>query len=484
MNLPNIPANNRFIGRRYEVERLKEIASEPESAIIVVHGRRRIGKTELIEQTFRKRRLIKFEGLEEQNETVQQHEFLRKLGQYTENPLYSEITPKSWRHVFELLAQATAKGAWTIFLEELQWMASYDSRLLSGLKPVWDDLLRRNPQLLLILCGSSPSFMVEKVVLSRALYGRSMHEIALKPFGIRTIQEFLGNNSAHEAFNAALLVGGIPAYLKRLERESSVYLGFCKNTFVPNGYFSTEVDKIFLSVLAKNPNYRKTVEFLSKRKFATRSQILKHLRLSSGGTTTTFLEDLEQCGFVNRYTPINKSEDSKLSRYEISDAYLNSYYRFVKPQRRSIQEGKYKRKPTAALPLHRLSQAYGYAFERWCRANSLVIARALGFEDVDYQVGPFFNRSTQAGDPGYQLDLIFHRADKTYTICEVKYVDKKLSANVGETFNRKLEAFDIPQRYRVQKVLITANEYHEQLQDFPYFDRVLTLENILKATAD
>jgi hypothetical protein len=480
MKYETISENKKFVGRTEQIKKLQEIGAGSEAKILVVHGRRRVGKTELIEQVFRNRRILKFEGLENLPDVAQQQEFLRRLSRYTGNQLYNQLTLSGWQQIFELLAEQTKNGEWTIFLEELQWMANYKTDLLSQLKPVWDNNFRRNPKLLLILCGSSPSFMVNKVIMSKALYGRSMHQLSLKPFSISEICNFLGSKSKIVGLDTELLVGGSPAYIQRLAQESSIYLGFCKNACSQDSYFLGEIDKIFLSTLAKNHFYRKIINFLALERFASRKEIFKKLKITSGGTNSLLLEDLELSTLINSYSTLGSKENSKLTRYEISDSYLQTYYRFLKPQLKEIIQGKFEKSAEKLLPLDRLAKMFGYGFERWCRKNAHKIAEILGFSDVPYDFGPFYNRSTQKTSTGYQLDLVFKRADKTFTICEVKYLNKRLGLDVAREFNKKLELFSAPKNFRVQKILITVNDYHKDLATYPNFDRVLRFEEIVE----
>jgi hypothetical protein len=122
----------------------------------------------------------------------------------------------------------------------------------------------------------------------------------------------------------------------------------------------------------------------------------------------------------------------------------------------------------------------GYAFERFCRKNHRLIAKALGFSAVKYSHGPFFNRSTARTDPGYQIDLVFDRADKTLSLCEIKFSDVPVSVAVGREFQTKLQLFDPGRARRIESVLIAATGVTQELRDGGYFDRVLRLEDIVQ----
>ena len=159
---------------------------------------------------------------------------------------------------------------WTVYLEELQWLANYESKMISELKYAWDNYFRHNENLILILCGSAPSFMLDYVVHSKALYNRSQYEFHLKEFNLFEVSLFLQERSNKEIMDAYLTVGGIPEYLKWISRESSVFLSLCKNSFSSGSFFLCAYERIFTSSLSKNKHYKAVIEILSKRKFATR----------------------------------------------------------------------------------------------------------------------------------------------------------------------------------------------------------------------
>lgn len=474
-----ITPNRHFVGRQDEINKLREMSDLGEAAIIVVYGRRRVGKTELLEQVFYKRNLLKFEGIEGADEKSQKRLVLEQLARYVQDPLIAKIQAENWRDVFELIGRFVAKGCWTLYFEEVQWLAAYQNTFVSELKYVWDNLYRHNPDLLVILCGSSPSFMTSAILKSKALYNRSQYEIPLKEFHLMDIASFLGpKRSPAEIMDAALTVGGIPEYLKWINRESSVYLGICRQAFTSGGFFVHEQERIFVSSLGNSKNYRTIVDHLSKVRFATREEILRTLKMESGGTTSRLFDDLEICGFINKYAPFYAEEGSLLSRYHIQDAYLQLYYKFIQPIRKGIDQGDYDKNPQRALKTDTYRKWLGFAFERWCRQNHRLFARILGFEAVVYRQGAFFNRASAKEDNGYQIDLVYDRDDRVYTVCEIKYLQSPVKKDIIKEFERKLELFPNPKKRTLHKVLITSEGADPSVTQAGYFDKIISLKDI------
>ena len=354
----------------------------------------------------------------------------------------------------------------------------YKEKFISEFKYFWDNYYRHNKKLIIILCGSSPSFMINHVLHSKALYNRSTYEFLLKEFSLTETQQFLKKRSEREVMDAYLSVGGIPEYLKWVNKESSVFLSLCKNSFTCGSFFSHEYKRIFTSSMAVNKNYKKIVEFLSKQNYSNRNQILTHLKLKSGGTLSSLLLDLELCGLIQKYTPYNLANNSLLARYCINDSYLQFYFKFIKPIELIIEEGVYNIDPIQAIKTDTYFKWLGYAFERMSRKNHKLFAKILGFESVNYKYGTYFSRATNSKQPGYQIDLIYERDDSVYTICEIKYQQSKTTVQVIEEFEKKLNLFKKPQKKTIHKVLITASGAEETLIKSGYFDRIITLKDI------
>jgi hypothetical protein len=441
-------------------------------------GRRRVGKTELLEQTFRERNILKFEGIEGLSQKEQFSNVMKQLAEYANEELFAKTKIDSWTEFFKTLAKHTQEGLWTIYLEELQWLANYESTLISELKYVWDNYFRHNPQLIIILCGSAPSFMIDKVIHSKALYNRSQYEFNLREFNLIEAQTFLKKRNPREILDAYLTVGGIPEYLKWMDKESSVYLSLCNHSFSAGSFFLREYEKIFTSSMSKNKHYQHIIEILSERKFASREELVELLGVKSGGGITKLFSDLEKSGFIEKYSPFNLADDSKLSRYGISDNYLHFYNKFIRPIHKKIEHRDYDSNPVIALNKDSYVKWLGLAFERFCRKYHTVIATILGFPGVQYKAGVFYNRSTDKLMPGYQIDLIFDRADKVYTICEIKYTQDKVNSEVINEFEKKLNLFQNKGNKTIHKVLICNEGPDAALQNRFYFDQVITREDL------
>jgi len=470
-----------FIGRSREMLLLKKIALQEDARIVVVYGRRRIGKTTLIEQAYHSYHMLKFEGIEGANKKHQIAQVVRQLAQYRGEPFLNKLALKTWVEVFQLLYESVKQGPCVLYFEEVQWLAHYQPEFIAELKFVWDNYFRKNDELILVLCGSSPSFIINHIIHSKSLYNRAQYELPIGEFNIVETKQFLGKSSNREVMDTYLTIGGIPEYLKWVMKDSSTFLGLCNNSFIKGGFFAQEHNKIFTSSLAQNKHYKRIIAFLSKRRFAVRSELSEFLKIHSGGSLTELLNDLEVCGFIDCYSPYDAGENSYLTRYCISDQYLQFYFHCIKPKIKSIENNDFSSNPISAINHASYMKWLGFSFERFCRKQHRLIAKILGFSAVQYHSGAYFNRTTENKEPGYQIDLLFDRADHVVTICEIKYTEGKVSVSVIEEFEGKLALFQNKKNRSIHKVLITAAEVTDELKNRHYFDRIILLADLFAA---
>ena len=196
-----------FFGRSSEISSLRALFSSKNAVISVVYGRRRIGKTSLVREAARGWVFYVFEGLEGESTSAQKRAFLEQLACYgLEIP--SEIDARSsWQSILALLTKLVDLNESTvILLDEFQWLANYRTELVSQLKLVWDKLLSKHRTVKLVLCGSIASFLLKKVVHSKALYGRTDLVINLQGFSLSEAKQMLQGRGVDEVMLAYSLV--------------------------------------------------------------------------------------------------------------------------------------------------------------------------------------------------------------------------------------------------------------------------------------
>ncbi len=465
-----------FIGRTREIGQLRQTLNNKKSTITIIYGRRRVGKSELIRKALEGRKAIYFEGLENQSKSHQILNFSSQLSFQTKKEFVKktlgESPLKNWREAFKELLDVCQGGETVIVFDEFQWMANYRSEIVSDLKMVWEQYLSRSGQIHLVLCGSIASFMIKKVIRSKALFGRTDLEIHLKPFSISETKEMLGSRSDSEILEAYMLVGGIPKYLELLGQKTSIHAAMQELGFTPHGYFTEEYNRIFVSHFGENHDFQKIVESLAHHPYGlNRFQISRLSKIQLGGGLTSQLYDLEMAGFIQSYLPFHKSKNSKQVLYCLKDAYMRFYFSFIKSLLKKI-EGE------LGDIFYRITQtpAYlswlGQSFEYLCMDHAKKISQILGFSGIDYSYGPYFEGGGK-DKKGIQIDLLFDRADHVLNLCEIKYTRKKPGIEIIEETEKKVALVESKTRKTIQKILITKTEPSEDLVRTNYFYKII-----------
>lgn len=468
-----------FAGRGTELRLLREKIQSPHSCACVVYGRRRIGKSALLEKALEKDSSMFFEGLEGRSKQRQISHFLTQLGHQT-GKVIETMPVHTWYDAFMLLYEALREKPRHIVLDEFQWMANYRAEIVSELKPVWEKYLSKISGITLILCGSIASFMIKKVIRSSAFYGRIDLEINLRPFKFSETAEMLADKGIGELLDAYLLSGGVPKYLELLAEAPSVLTAMGKLGFSESGYFFGEYNRIFVSHFGRQPAYEHIVSVLAKHPYGLfRKQIVDEARLETGGLLSQYLQNLEKAGFISSSVPIDKSSKSRYIKYFLSDAYLRFYYAFILPNQKVICSN-----TADNIFLRRLQDAkfvswMGRSFEYFCLYHAGIMAERLGFSGIDFNCGPYF-RPPRKGNQGVQIDMLFNRSDNVVTLCEAKYGMQPVGVNVITEVERRSELLrSVCGSRTIQRVLITRTPPTRDLEASGYFYKILMPEDFL-----
>jgi AAA+ ATPase superfamily predicted ATPase len=466
-----------FIGREVELKALRAFCDNPSrSRVTAIYGRRRIGKTRLVMEAYRDFQVLHFEGLDGASSAQQKKHFLKTLYRHSNMEAHRLASTSDWEDLLILLAEHIAGEPCVVFFDEFQWMAAGRNELVSKLKFVWDNYLVRNARVHLILCGSISSFLVKNVIRSRALYGRIDEIMHLGPLGFSEARAgFFASRSTREALEYYLVMGGVPKYLELYDKRRSVRLNLIDLCFRPGAYFHDEFDRLFVSHFGKVRHYRNIVEFLALRGFATRDEIAKRIGLKSGGRISGFLENLCLAGFIEGYGPVQNPESAHLRRYRIADSFLRFYFRFIRSQKSQIGRSPEGLPLHQALPEKRYHVFLGLAFEHFCYQHAHLIAKRLGFSAIAYDYGSWFRKSDLS--TGAQVDLLFKRADKVLTLCEVKFRER-VGKEIIEEVDKKAEALSAFGNFTIERVLISAFPPSDELNDEGYFSAILTVEDL------
>lgn len=474
-------AKSSFVGREYELGLLKEQEKMSRPSLIIVYGRRRVGKTRLITQFYKDEELWRFDGVENEGKQVQIKNILERLSKYTGDSLYRSAKCDDWLELLKIMDRAisSSRGKYKkcIFLDEFQYTATRHTELVSALKWAWDNMWKDKLGFTLVLCGSVASFMIQKVVMSSALYGRTTLEICLKPLSIPEVCDFFGKKkSIREICDLYMFCGGIPEYLLQMDYKKSVHQNIAGQGFCKDGYFVNEFDRLFKDIFREEKIYKLIVQSLSEYGSLKLSEIAQMLDISEGGGLTDCLENLKSAGFVEDIVPWNKEEGSKLKRYRLSDEYLFFYFKFIHPNLKKIRQNIDPNFGVSILKGRSFKSWAGFSFERLCLKHVHHIMEFLKIDQLVKDYGAYFDRASNTKE-GVQIDLMLVRHDPVVTICEMKYSESLIGKSIIEEVERKVELLG-EKKKTVDKVLITTLGATKDLIETNYFSNIITLEEL------
>lgn len=463
-----------FVGRDKEFDLLENKYRSSRADLVVMTGRRRIGKSSLIKQFCLGKTSLQFEGLEGEQTKDQIVYFTECLYKQLKDPILKSVHFDTWHAVFAYLTTHLPDKGDTLVLvfDELQWMAAGQGRLVSLIKSYWDNEWK-NKKILFILCGSIASFMVHKVIRSKALYGRITGEIHLKSLMPREAIKMFGNKRGFdEILHYLLIFGGVPKYLEMIDLTKSVAQNLNNLCFQAHALMLTEFEKIFYSQFKRFQTYIKIIKSI-KDKMLTLNELSQKLKIPSGGGLLRYLNQLEEAEFIRSYVSFEQKPNSKFKRYRLVDEFLLFYFKYMEPNLRTIKESSSSR--LFQLVTEKSWNIWcGFAFERFCLKHAHQIAHVLGFADEVLTVSPHFGKEDQQ----FQIDMIYRRADRVLTVCEIKYNQDPVGATIIAEVEKKIKMLTIPRGVTVEKTLICVKGVRAAVKESKYFHHILCIEDL------
>lgn len=430
----------KITGRKDELAVLKDALNSPQSELIAVYGRRRVGKTFLIRNAYEKQLVFEFSGTFNTSMAQQLGNF--HIAMMEKNKSLKD-RPASWFEAFEqlksLLLSKKGKGKKVVFFDELPWLDTMHSGFLQALDYFWNTWASRQNNIIVVVCGSAAAWMINKIIFNKGgLHNRVTQQIRLLPFNLHETEQYLLSKkiklNRYQLAQVYMCFGGVPHYLNEMKPGLSAAQNIENCCFRPNGLLHTEFEKLYASLFDHSSVHKKIIQALSSRYSGfNRNEIIRKAGLKSGGYVTEALEELIQSGFVDYVVPPQKAVKDTV--YRLSDEYSLFYLKF-------IRNNKF---PTKSTWTHiTSSHAYkvwsGFAFETICLKHIRQIKAALGISEVSTYQGQWFFKSKLKGA---QIDLFIDRADHSVNVCELKFCNDEfeIAKSYAAILENKLLAF-------------------------------------------
>ena len=451
-----------MVGRKKEIAELTDLYEDKSAQLVAVYGRRRVGKTYLIDEVFKNRFAFKHSALSpegEENEVLalQLDRFYLSLLKFGLKS--GEKKPSSWFEAFDLLEELLTEkddgSRQVVFIDELPWLDTPKSHFIKAFESFWNSFGCAKENLLLIVCGSANSWIQNNLINNHGgLYGRVTYEIKLSPFTLGESEEFLKGKglalSRYEIAVSYMIFGGIPYYLGYLKKGMSLGENVDNIFFRKGAQLSLEFDRLFQSCFDKPDLAKRIVILLSKKRIGfKRDEIVKKLGVGDGGHLTKALNSLIASDYVSKYVPFGA--ESKIPYYRLSDPFCAFFLRF-----------KYEKEVSEDFwTSHQLSQEVaawkGLAFENVCLNHIPQIKRALNVGGVGSKESSWYF----ASESGHgQVDLVIQRSDNVVNLCEIKFYQDDFVADLDcfKKINSRIEAIRpyISKKACVYSTLITT----------------------------
>lgn len=414
----------KLIRRKIEISILKDILKSNKPELVVLYGRRRVGKTFLIRNIYKKDIRFEISGVLKYSLKQQLENFHIVLSKHKTG----FKNPTNWIQAFHQLADyidtITSKKKKVVFLDEFPWFDSRKSNFLPAFDNFWNSYAAKKTDLVVVICGSAASYMIQNIIKSKGgLHNRLTKIIRLDPFNLNETEQLLKSNrvilSRYDILQIFMAMGGIPHYLEKILPGESVAQTIDRLCFSKNAFLRSEFNNVFASLFGQHDNHEAIIRVLaSVRKGLTRNEILNKSKIGSGGTLSKTLQELEESGFIENYFPFQGKKDST---YRLNDEYSMFYIKYIEKTRPSNN--------AIWITIYG-QQSYkiwsGFSFETICLKHIDQIKEGLKISGINIKYGSWIEKNTKNSA---QIDLLIDRDDNVINICEMKFYNTEFAIN-------------------------------------------------------
>lgn len=430
-----------FIGRERELNSLEKLYASDKFEFAVIYGKRRVGKTALLNHFIRNKKAIYFMGVES-NDKQNLENFSKNILEYGVG-IQVDTAFLSFQAALEYVFQLAEKERLILAIDEYPYVAR-SSRSLASTLQLLIDKYKENSKLMLILCGSSMSYMEDHVLAYKApLYGRRTAQMKMQPFDFADACRYFKNFSDEDKALIYGIVGGTPQYLLQMDDKLSIEENI-KNTFLnPTSSLFEEPENLLKQEVREPALYNAIITAI-----ATGSTRMAEISTKVGAETSVcaaYLKNLLALGLVQKETPYGEKASRK-SIYAIDDNMFRFWYRFVPENYSIISRGAsdiaYKR-----MEPH-LSDYMGKVFEEICK-QYLWKLLLKGQSPVEFgELGrwwgtdPFTHSQTE-------IDIMGEQDKNTALFGECKWTNERVDTGVLETLAKRGQLFHYGKIYLV-----------------------------------
>jgi AAA+ ATPase superfamily predicted ATPase len=475
----------RFIGRSKELEKLSQLANGAIARLIVLKGRRRIGKSRLLLEFARNfNNYYIFSGLPPGDGVTAKEQKLEFTKQLFRQFAVQGINTDDWSDLFWHLGNNVQSGKVLIIFDEITWMAQGDPTFLPKLKNAWDLQFKNNPNLILAICGSVSAWIEENILQSTGFLGRISLNMTLDELPLPDCLKFWGADnyiSNQDKLIMLSITGGVPRYLEEINYQQTALDNIARLCFAPDGILFSEFDHIFSDLFAKkNQLYKNLINNLVANSYEIKD-LVKLLGLAQNGDIYKCFDDLITAGFISRdYNwDFKNGKNSKLSKYRLTDNYCRFYLKYILPNKDKIARNSVSINQFSALA--GFYTIVGLQFENIVLKNRRIVWDALNLEPSSIvNDNPYFQRKTTKQD-GCQIDYLIQTKHNTLLVCEIKFSTGIITADVITQVKDKISKLKRPKNFSCVPVLIHFGDLSPVIEDSGFFVKIINFADYMVA---
>lgn len=474
-----------FYGRKSEITELTLLKSKKTASLVCVLGRRRIGKSRLI-QEFAKTydKFYSFQGLGPDDNAGLQEQLDHFAYQLSELTNSRQQTFKHWAEAFTALSTYVQKSQTLVLFDEISWMARGDQLFASKLKDAWDRLFKNNNKLMLVLCGSVSAWLHDNILNNANFEGRVSSRIELQELDLKSINKFWTHNNYHMgSLEKALILsvtGGVPKYIEEVLSSSTAEKNLIRLCFTAKGLLFNDFNYIFSEVLGRRAENLEKIVRLCLEKKLTPIELSKKLKTTFNSDMTEAIRVLELSGFLSKdYSFKPDGTASQISHLRVKDNYLRFYLKIIEPASKSIKKG--GKIFSTLSEIKNFDGILGYQFENLILQNRTELYPLLNIQNSEIiAAAPHRQNKTLANKGACQIDLLIHTNRDIYYLCEIK-CQKNIDRTIIKDVQQKMDRLALPKRSSLKPVLIYEGElYPPHESDIrKYFYKIIHFQDLL-----
>lgn len=422
-----------FVNRTEELGYLEKLYKEKNARLLIIYGRRRIGKTELLRQ-FSKDKKHLFFSSDLSSEQEQLRQFTEKIYQVTGESFLQTQAFSSWeaslRYIFDHLIDKIP----LIIIDEFPYLCVSNSALPSILQKIWDEKAKEN-NIFLILCGSYMSFMEKEVLGSKSpLFGRRTGQIVLPPLRFEHLKDFFSHYSKKDRVYTYAILGGTPAYLQRFSDKRTIEQNVKDEVLSKNAFLYSEPRFLLMEELREPSIYFSILKAIAFGKTRL-NEIVQETGIDDRHKVNKYLTVLRELHIVRRKVPLteDKPHKSRKGIYILDDPFFRFWFRYIFPNMSYLEEGdidyvwEEKIKPN-------FDSFVGFIFEDICiqQLKSLNKDNKLPFKAKN--IGQWWNGREE-------IDIVALDGKGSFMFCECKWTAKKIGISMLDELQNKTNKF-------------------------------------------